>query len=109
MDKNKTLEVLEALANGIDPVSSEVFPEDSPYQNVDVVRSLFHAIALIKEVKPKKDGPPRVGQAWDEQEDNELKEAFLSGEKIPTLAHKHQKTSGAIRSRLQKLGLIQEK
>ena len=51
MDKNKTLEVLEALTNGIDPVSGEVFPEDSPYQNVDVVLSSFHTISLIQNSK----------------------------------------------------------
>lgn len=40
------------------------------------------------------------------QEDTELKEAFPSVEKIPSLVHKHQRTSGAIRSRLQNLDLL---
>jgi hypothetical protein len=30
-DKQRTIEILEALANGIDPVSGEVFPPDSLY------------------------------------------------------------------------------
>lgn len=54
-DKSITLEVLEALANGIDQTSCEV---------------------------------------------------FLRGEKIPALGHKNQRTSGTIRLRLEKLGLV---
>lgn len=107
MDKNKTLEVLQALANGIDPVSGEVFPEDSPCQNVGVVRVLFHAISLIQNNKTK-EGLSRMGKPWDEREDNQLKEAYANDAKITSLAQTHQRTPGAIRSLLKKLGLIQE-
>ena len=75
---------------------------------MDVVRSLFHTISLIKGAKPKKDGGSRIGQAWDENEGDELKEAFVNGAKAIELAKKHQRTPGAIRSRLKKLGLMDE-
>lgn len=52
--------------------------------------------------------PERQGQAWSSKEDGELKVAFLAGETTRTLAVTHQRTSGAIRSRLKKLGLISE-
>lgn len=108
LDKHKTVEVLEALANGIDPNTGEVFPTDSPYQNVEITRALFQALEAVKNYKPKKAQPARQGSKWTEQEDTQLQEAFRSGEKLTELAKKHQRSSGAIRSRLIKKGLIQE-
>jgi len=52
--------------------------------------------------------PERQGQAWASKEDEDLRAAFLSGEPTRTLAVAHQRTPGAIRSRLKKLGLISE-
>jgi len=41
MDKNKVIEILSALAEGIDPYTEEMFPDNSPYNNTDTVRALF--------------------------------------------------------------------
>ena len=50
--------------------------------------------------------PARQGQAWTSKEDEELRALFLAGEATRALAETHKRTSGAIRSRLKKLGLI---
>ena len=108
MDKKEVIQVLEALAGGVDPVSGEIFPADSPYQSVEVTRALFHALEAVKGAKDKKPLPERQGEKWTEQEDQQLTEGFNNEVKVAELAKTHQRTSGAIRSRLKKLGLIEE-
>lgn len=46
------------------------------------------------------------GSRWTEEEDARVTEEFKSGMKISEIAKKHGRTNGAIRSRLQKHGLI---
>ncbi len=106
MDKAKTIEVIEALANGIDPLTGELLPDDHLLQQPGIVRALFNAAALLKNSKDALPGLANQGNAWTGDEDNQLKEAFTNGIKISQLAKVHQRTPGAIRSRLKKLGLI---
>jgi len=42
------------------------------------------------------------GNPWSEQEDEDLKNAFMDGEDIKSLAVKHKRTKGTIQSRLEK-------
>lgn len=44
MDQEKAYSIIDALANGIDPNTGEYFPEDSPYNNPDVIRALFYVL-----------------------------------------------------------------
>lgn len=50
---------------------------------------------------------PRAYVKWTREEDEKLKNEYASGQQIGELAKKFQRQSGAIRSRLQKLGLIE--
>jgi hypothetical protein len=106
MDKSKAITIVEALANGTDPMTDEVFPPESPYQHVEVVRALFMATEALKKIKDKNAPPVKGlenrGKPWDESEDEKLKDAFLEGRTIEELAIIHQRTAGAIRSRLEK-------
>ncbi|MFB8795278.1 MAG: hypothetical protein U7126_13895 [Microcoleus sp.] len=49
---------------------------------------------------------PRAYVKWSREEDEKLKNEYASGQQIGELAKKFQRQSGAIRSRLQKLGLM---
>jgi len=61
-----------------------------------------------REIKNRIDGAPlRQGVAWSVDEDERLRSGFLSGAKTAALAGAHQRSRGAIRSRLVKLGLIE--
>ena len=108
METIEALRIIEALADGVDPNSGEVFPEESPYQHPQVVRALFRAIEALKRVEAtqrrQQDLPEKAGQAWDAQEDERLCEGFDQGLTIRELAQQHQRTEGAIQSRLEKLG-----
>lgn len=95
MEKTKAIEILSALAEGIDPYTGKMFPDNSPYNNADTVRALFLAIEAIKGSKiknPKTEGLENSGKPWTEQEDEDLKNAFLDGEDIKSLAAKHKRT-----------------
>ncbi|MEJ6473016.1 hypothetical protein [Pseudoalteromonas piscicida] len=50
MDKVKAFSIVEALANGVDPITGEVMDASSPYNHPDIIRALF----LILNTQPKK-------------------------------------------------------
>ena len=54
MDDQKALSIVSALANGVNPLSGEVFPVDSPYQASDVVRALFAAARALERVADRR-------------------------------------------------------
>lgn len=47
-----------------------------------------------------------VGAVWSEEEDERLAKEYLSGMKIAQIAREHGRTSGAVRLRLKRQGLI---
>lgn len=83
-------------------------PEDHLLQQPDFVRTLFNAVALLKNGNDILPGLAKQGSPWSDDEDNQLKEAFANDIKISQLAKDHQQTIGAIRSRLKNLGLIKD-
>ncbi len=105
MDKSRTLEIIKSLAEGIDPTSGEVFSLDSPYQNVEIVRALFHASKIIEGVKVKV-LPENAGSPWTDEEHQKVVEDYFNEIPISKIAKEHQRTPGAIRSRLKKAGVI---
>src|SRR5262245_46966206 len=48
MNKEQTMRILNALANGIHPATGEKFGADSPYQHPDTVRALFEALRAVE-------------------------------------------------------------
>ena len=48
----------------------------------------------------------RKGKAWTEEEDRRLYDGFLAGQTLEALVSSHQRSGGGIRSRLQKLRLV---
>jgi hypothetical protein len=110
MSPNEAKSIIEALANGVDPETGEVFPTQSVFNNPQVIRALFMATnALNSLAKREKRGEPlpgNAGKAWSEAEDSELLGAFDAGGSIKEIAAKHGRTKGAITSRLIRFGLI---
>lgn len=110
MDLHNALTTLRRLADGIDPETGEIYPPDSPYQHPQTIRSLFTAIEHLEEVHKllarSKKFPSRVGIKWTKAESSRLLHAYNSGLSIRELSQKHQRTTGAIRSQLQKLGIL---
>jgi hypothetical protein len=109
MDEVKALSIVSALANGVNPQTGEVFPDDSPYQTAEIVRALFVAARALQSqpsTRRRPDTPANAGKPWSENEDAELLKAFDRGVTIPNLAQAHGRTPVGIQARLEKHGRV---
>ena len=112
MEKELTLKILNALANGVHPATGEKFGADSPYQHPDTVRALFEAMRAVEGGSaPAADAerkPPLpqsgAGSRWTPEEDERLAAAFDSGQSVDALARAHSRSRAAIEARLVRLG-----
>lgn len=122
---NTDLKIIELLAKGIDPVTGEVLPQESPYNSPEVIRALFAAIDYIKHPRRKEPKikktieekqadnvennlPKNAGLVWTEKQKSELANQFKADQTIASLAGVHERTKGAIVAELKKQGLIEE-
>jgi hypothetical protein len=110
MDEQKALAIVSALANGVNPVTGEVFAPDSPYQSADVVRALFMVHGLLESRdKPKARSvtvPGNAGKPWSKEEDQKLLQEFDGGTSVANLAQAHGRTPAGIQARLEKHGRL---
>jgi hypothetical protein len=100
-------------AGGVDPATGEVLADDSPLSSPHVIRALFIAakalelMAAAKPARPAAAAPGNAGKPWAEDEDQRLLAAFDAGTPVAELARTHERSSGAINSRLIRLGRLQ--
>ncbi|HEX4943323.1 MAG TPA: hypothetical protein VFV55_03155 [Usitatibacteraceae bacterium] len=110
MHLESALPIVKALADGVNPVTGESYPEGSPYAEPRALRALFSAVDLMqREVEREKRRerlPANFGKPWSEGEDHAVTAAFDAGLTIPEVARKHARTQGSIRLRLEKLGKL---
>lgn len=106
-------QIIEVLAGGVDPATGEVLADDSPLSSPHVIRALFIAakalelMAAAKPPRPAAAAPGNAGKPWVEDEDQRLVAAFDAGTPVAELARTHERSSGAINSRLIRLGRLQ--
>jgi hypothetical protein len=115
MELSNALPILRALADGVNPITGDVFPETSPYAAEPwTLRALYSAVDLIqREVEREKRReklPANFGKPWTESEDATLRDHFQKGIAMPEIARMHARmharTQSSCRLRLEKLGLI---
>ena len=104
-------QIIEVLASGVDPATGEVLGDDSPLSSPHVIRALFLAAKALELTAGKAErsqaSPSNAGKAWTDDEDQRLVAAFDTGTPVAALARTHERTSGAITSRLIRLGRLQ--
>jgi hypothetical protein len=113
MNRDEIIKVVESLANGLDPSTGARIPHDA-FHDADTVRALFAAGALLKGDnvatspgrRPASTTLAAAGERWSEEEDARLCREFDASMTIGQIALQHGRTSGAITSRLVKLGRI---
>jgi hypothetical protein len=114
MERQQTLRILHALANGVHPATGETFAADSPYQHPDTVRALYAAMREMEgshtpAADPgRKPAPPQsgAGSRWTPEEEQRLAAAFDAGKTAGELARLHNRTLAGIEARLLRLGKI---
>lgn len=113
MTNSDAARILTLLARGVDPATGELLKTEGPFGNVDVVRALFLAADALggnactdtPPPKPQRKRPARQGQSWTIDEDEKLRQAVASGKKAHLIAKAHERSRGAIVSRIEHLGL----
>lgn len=119
----KAKEIVEMLADGIDPTTGEILPPDSHYNNPKIIRALFTVLRSIrmpakakvakKSIKEKQqenidnDRPKNAGLPWTKMKKEKLALLFKKGKTFKQLATRFKRTKGAIISELRHQELIE--
>ena len=116
MEREQTLRILNALANGVHPATGEKFAADGPYQHPDTVRALFEAMRAVEGggasapvPAPERKAAPAMpqsgpGSRWSAEEEQRLATAFDAGRTVDELARAHGRSRASIEARLVRLG-----
>ena len=119
MELSEARPIIRTLAQGVDPITGEVFTADSPYNHPSIIRALFavhdHARrtggALGPDEKRQRNveqGRPRnAGLPWSEEDRARVASGFEHGEAVETLATELERTRSAIQSELVRQGLLE--
>ncbi len=110
MDIARAVAILEALAEGIDPLTREAFPEGSPCHQPTVIRALYTAVRELRHLQIQANSaggaPANAGKPWAAAEEEQLRQEFAARLSIPDIARRHGRTRVAILGRLMRLGLL---
>lgn len=111
MELQTARQIIDALAQGIHPVTGEAMPQDSPYNAPAVIRALVavsQSLAAPPAV-PVKILPANAGKPWSDEDDQALVIAFDAGADIKTMMRSLGRTRFSVEARLVKLGKIEVK
>ena len=101
MEIQKAKEILQLLADGVDPTTGELLPDESPYNKPEVIRALFAVLSPSPHTKQ----PANAGKPWDDAEDDKLRQEFAAGLRVSAIAKEHGRSRGAVTSRIKHLEL----
>ncbi|MCG3770314.1 MAG: hypothetical protein JW384_01460 [Nitrosomonadaceae bacterium] len=107
--KKTIASLLRKLAEGIDPFTGEILPDEHLLQRPQIARALLHAVQALDQTSSKAETklPPNAGKPWTRNEEDGLISEFETGMSILDIAEKHGRTEGGITSRLLRLGKIE--
>jgi hypothetical protein len=110
MKEQRAREILQALVQGIDPMTGEELPSGTVIQHAAVLRALLAGVTALEQSvahsQRRAQLPGNVGRAWTKEEEATLVTAFKSDEPLPDIAARHGRTLRAIEARLERLGLL---
>ena len=110
MDIERAKELLGYLADGINPVTGEVLPDEDCCNQADVVRALNAVLRELDKRKSKnKELPENVGKPWTKEDEKILCQMFDAGYTRKELCEHFKRSSGGIAARLVRLGKIEER
>ncbi|MBE5760402.1 MAG: hypothetical protein E7334_00190 [Clostridiales bacterium] len=113
MDIERAKEILSVLANGVNPITGEILPEDDSCNQIDVVRAIN---IVLRELNGYNKRPSRVsgeyenaGKPWSSKDDKELCRMFDEGYSKEELCSHFKRSQGALAARLVRLGWIEDR
>jgi hypothetical protein len=100
--------VLQSLVHGLNPVTGDELPKGDIVNNIEVNRAMSTAVMALDQMMARLTRremlPEKVGKAWTEEEEQQLRDEFKLGEPPPDIAAKHGRTLRAIEARLERPG-----
>ena len=111
MDIIRAKEILEILADGVNPLTGEVLPEWDSCNQVEIVRALHTVLKRLESIQEKtqKSQAENAGKPWTEDDEEILCQLFEAGCTSRELCNRFGRTKGAIAARLVHLGKIGER
>ncbi len=108
-------EIVEMLADGINPTTGHVLSADSICNDPEVIRALFKVLKSVqmplkvsgKSIEGKKENwrSDNKGLPWSTEHRKEIGMLYNQGKTIKELSENFERTTGAIRSELKYQGL----
>ena len=111
MEISAAQQILGLLADGIDPETGEMLPQDSVCNQPEVIRALHVALECLSMQKRKKTNKKwsNQGKSWTTDEEEKLVQMLERGESNLKIQTELQRSESAIASHLVRLGLISER
>ena len=106
MDKSRAKEVLSVLAEGIDPYTGEVLPENHICNKGDVLRALQIAVDALSKQSKTKPLPENAGKPWTTEDEQALIYMFDKNMSAKEICAYFKRTKGSISARLVHIGKI---
>jgi hypothetical protein len=120
MELTRSIEIVHALSQGIDPLTGEALPPTSPYEKPEVIRALHTLLVHVrspargpkltpeqKQAANLEKGLPRnAGLAWTDESRTQLAESFGEDTGVDALAARFERTRGSIVAELHRQGLV---
>lgn len=122
MDIERATQLLAGLADGVDPLTGEVLPDDSVCNRAEIVRA-FHCILNTLAEKPperkksertpreKVEGqrPENAGKPWTKADDETLRRMFDEGARKQDICGYFKRSESGVAARLVRLGIIESR
>lgn len=109
-DFERTLQVLDSLLHGLDPVTGDELSSDSVINRIAVNRALLIAVTAVKQsvrrINRRSFLPRNTGKPWSRDEEQALVKEHSRNLPISEIAESHSRSLTAIQNRLVKLGLV---
>jgi len=103
-------QILQCLAEGVDPTTGAALPADTVLRAPEVIAALQAASAALaseaERARRRAQLPANLGLPWSKAEELTLVSAFHTGTTLGDIAKSHGRTLAAIEARLERLGLL---
>lgn len=109
MDILRAKEIVEILADGVNPMTGEILSEGDSCNQAEVVRAFYTVLKYLNSSLERTSQEPNAGKPWTLADEQILCQMFDSGCSKKAICERLQRSQGAIAARLVKLGKIRDR
>lgn len=108
MDIERAKGLLQRLAEGVDPLTGEVLPQEHVCNQPEIIRALYCVLGELDGIKtkPAKSQPENAGKPWTPEDDACLCKMLDAGVSKWDMCKHFQRSRRAIEARLVRVGKI---